>query len=187
MSEVASTGSSPAATPRSWRVAAGRYAEIVADRLFHGKTRLRAALPPLALAAEQTLGLDEAKRQRTALRVDAGGGSLDDVNWALARGYRVHCKDCSAQRTRELAASVTGWWEDPRVPGRQVGWVTTPAPEYARPVRRSAVRCRKRDGTRGYGVIISALDPAEALSLTDQADTPADHAVAVALAHIYFY
>jgi len=44
------------------RVVAGRYAEIVADRLFHGKTRLRAALPPLVLAAEQTLGLDEAKR-----------------------------------------------------------------------------------------------------------------------------
>jgi hypothetical protein len=41
------------------------------------------------------------------LRVNAGGGSLDDVNWALSRGYQIHCKDYSGQRARRLAASVT--------------------------------------------------------------------------------
>ena len=65
---------------------ASRYDEVVVDRLFGGKTQLSAALQPLVLAAEQTLALDEAQRRRTILRVDAGGGSLDDVNWALRRG-----------------------------------------------------------------------------------------------------
>src|SRR5215210_1048793 len=104
------------------RVVASRYDEVVVDRLFPGRARLTTALQPLVLAAEQTLALDEAKRPRTILRVDAGGGSLDDVNWALRRGYQVHCKDYSTQRAVTLAASVATWVDDPRTPGRQVGW-----------------------------------------------------------------
>ena len=75
------------------RVVASRYDEVVVDRLFPGHTQLTRALQPLVLAAEQTLELDEAQRTRTILRVDAGGGSLDDLNWALQRGYQVHGKD----------------------------------------------------------------------------------------------
>ncbi len=78
--------------------------------------------------------------------IDAGGGSLYDVNWLLARGYQVHCKDYSSTRAQRLAASVQSWVEDPHVPGRQVGWVRLPATEYVRPVRRIAVRCRKANG-----------------------------------------
>jgi hypothetical protein len=169
------------------RVVASRYDEVVVDRLFGGTTQLSAALQPLVLAAEQTLELDEAKRARTILRVDAGGGSLDDVNWALQRGYQVHCKDYSPQRAARLAASVTAWVADPRTPGRQVGWVTLPPTEYARPVRRLAVRCQKKDGTWGYGVIISTLPPRDAILLTRQPlDRVADPA-AVLLAYVYFY
>jgi len=68
------------------RVVASRYPEVVLDRLFAGKTQLTRALQPLLLAAERTLHLDEDKRSRTMVRVDAGGGSLDDVNWRLSRG-----------------------------------------------------------------------------------------------------
>src|SRR6266516_7133897 len=53
------------------RVLASSYAEVVADRLFDGKTQLTTALQPLVEAAEQTLELDEPKRVRTILRVDA--------------------------------------------------------------------------------------------------------------------
>src|SRR2546427_1043566 len=66
------------------RVLASRYGEIVVDRLFDGKTQLTRALQPLMRAAEQTLHLDEYKRSRTIVRVDAGGGSLHDVNWLLS-------------------------------------------------------------------------------------------------------
>jgi hypothetical protein len=100
------------------RVVASRYDEVVVDRLFAGTAQLSTALQPLVLAAERTLELDERKRARTILRVDAGGGSLADVNRALQRGYRVHAKDYSTQRATRLAASVTTWVDDPRTPGR---------------------------------------------------------------------
>ncbi len=106
------------------RVLATDYDEMITDRLFDGTTQLNTALQPLVLAAEQPLELNDATRQRTILRLDAGGGSIDDVNWALQRGYQIHCKDYSGTRAQTLAASVMEWVDDPRVPGRQVGWVT---------------------------------------------------------------
>src|SRR6266536_297391 len=127
---------------RQWgRVLATRYEEVVVDRLFDGKTQLNKALQPLMQAAEQTLALDERQRERTLVRLDAGGGSVDDVNWLLGQGYQVHGKDYSSARAQRLAASVQYWVDDPKVEGRQVGWVRLPATEYVRPVRRIAVRC----------------------------------------------
>jgi hypothetical protein len=171
------------------RVVASRYEEVVVDRVFAGTTQLAAALQPLMQAAERTLALaqDAARRARTILRVDAGGGSLADVNWALARGYRVHAKDYSAQRAQALAATVTTWVDDPRVPGRQVGWVAQDASAYVRAVRRIAVRCPKKNGQWGEAVLISALEPAEVLALTGQPAGAVDDPAAVLLAYVYFY
>lgn len=169
------------------RVLATRYGEVVVDRLFEGTKQLAKALPLLMEAAEQTLGLNLGQRQRTLVRNDAGGGSVDDVNWLLERGYQVHCKDYSASRAKHLAQSVPVWVDDPKVPGRQVGWVRLPAPEYVRPVRRVAVRCRKANGQWGVSVLISTLDPAEVLALTQpEALLPADPTT-VLLAYVSFY
>jgi hypothetical protein len=72
---------------RQWgRVLASRYEEVVVDRLFPGTTQLTTALQPLLEAAEHLLEMDERQRQRTLVRVDGGGGSVDDVNWLLQRG-----------------------------------------------------------------------------------------------------
>jgi len=98
--------------------------------------QLNRTLIPLMQAAERTLGLNEAKRIRTIVRVDAGGGSVDDLNWLLARGYQVSIKDYSTTRAARLAQRVTWWAEDGKVDGRQAGWVQTPTTEYVRPVRR---------------------------------------------------
>src|SRR5262245_37994269 len=125
------------------RVLATRYAEVVVDQLFEGRIKLSEAFVPLVQAAEDILDLNDAKRTLTLLRVDAGGGSLSDVNWALSRGYQILCKDYSGQRATRLAASVTRWVDDPAEPGRQIGWVEVEAPEYVRPVGRIAVRKRK--------------------------------------------
>jgi hypothetical protein len=154
------------------RVLASDYDEVVVDRLFAGTIQLTRALRPLMQAAEQTLQLDRAKRRRTLVRVDAGGGSLDEVNWLLRRGYQVLCKDYSSARTQRLARSVETWVDDPQVQGRQVGWVTKEACEYVRPVRRIAVRCRKQDGQWGVGMLISTLTEAQVLSLTGQEAKP---------------
>jgi len=160
---------------------------VVVDRLFEGRTSLAGAFQPLIQAAEQTLELDAAKRSRTLLRIDAGGGSLDDVNWALSRGYQVHCKDYSGQRARRLAASVTTWIEDPDEPGRQMGWVEEPAPEYVCDVVRIAVRKRKPNGQWGIAVLISSLLQASICDLTEADTQRGVDPVRVLLAHVHLY
>ncbi len=169
------------------RVLASRYEEVVVDRLFDGKTQLTKALQPLMEAVEQSLELDERKRVRTLVRIDAGGGSMDSVNWLLLRGYQVHGKDYSSARAGRLAASVQEWVDDPQVQGRQVGWVSLPATEYARPVRRIAVRCRKANGQWGIGILISTLAPVEVLALTQPTACPDADPVTVLLAYVYLY
>jgi len=169
------------------RVLATHYGEVVVDRLFPGKVQLNEALQPLVEAAEQTLSLKEAQRARTILRVDAGGGTLGQVNWALSRGYQYHGKEYHSQRARKLAASVSRWIPDPRLPERQIGWVEVEASEYVRPVRRIAVRCRKPDGEWGIGVLISTLPPDVVVSLTGVPPEATADPEAVLLAYVALY
>jgi hypothetical protein len=168
---------------------ATHYEELVAKQLFDGKTQLTGALRPLVEAAERTLGLkqDEEKRQRTIVRVDSGGGSVEQVNWVLKRGYQFHGKDYSGTRAQHLAESVVTWFEDPGCPERQVGWVTERTARYTRPVKRIAVRCRKKNGHWGSGVLLSTLSPQDVLALTGQALAKTSDPLAVLLAYVYFY
>ena len=163
------------------------YEEIIVERLFDGKTQLNKALHSLMEAAEQVLELDERKRQRTILRIDVGGGSVEDINWMLSRGYQVHAKDYSGVRVKALTESVTEWIIDPDDSRRQMGWVTVEADLYDRPVRRIAVRCRKKNGQWGYGVILSTLSPKDVLLLTGGYEQEAGDPKAVLLAYVNFY
>lgn len=169
------------------RVLATRYDEIVAEQLYEGKTQLPSAFQGLVEAAEQVLDLDEKKRSRTILRVDSGGGNLNDINWALERGYLYHGKDYSGMRARCLAKGVQEWVDDPKAPGRQLGWIEHPLSPYTRPVRRIAVRCRKNNGQWGVGVLVSALSPEEVIVQTRQPIHRAKDPTAVLLAYVYFY
>ena len=169
------------------RVLATLYEEVVVDRLFAGNVQLIKALQPLVEAAETTLDLDAAKRARTIIRVDAGAGTLDDLNWLLARGYLVVAKEYSGSRVLRLAKSVTEWVQDPVWSERSFGWVTEPALGYVRPVRRIAVRCRRQDGTFAYGVLICALSAEQVLTVLGRPRSQAAHPVAVLLAYVTFY
>jgi hypothetical protein len=167
------------------QVLATRDDAIVAERLCSGTTPLTAALQPLGLAAAQPLALDADTRPRTLWRLEAGGGSVDDVHGLLGRGYHVHCKDYSGTRAQTLAASVTTWEEAPRIPERQVGWVTVVDTPSSRPVRRVAVRCRKKNGQWGVGVLISTLAPPAVSGLTQQPVDRVQAPTAVLLAYVY--
>ncbi len=169
------------------RVLASNYHEIVVDQLFNGTTYLRTGLRPLLEAAEQVLELSAAKRARTIVRVDAGGGSIGEINWLLSQGYQVMAKDYSGQRAQKLAHSVIEWVDDPHIDGRQVGWVREEATAYVRPVRRIAVRCRKQNGQWGIGVLISTLSALDVLVLTGQSPEKVTDDAAVLLAYVYFY
>jgi hypothetical protein len=153
------------------RVIAAEYEEVVVDKLYNGNVQLITAQRSLVRAAAQMLELDEAKRKRTIIRIDAGGGSIDEVNWLLGNDYQLHCKDFSSARAKTLAGTVKGWVSDPHTPRRELGWVDEPGDDYLRPVRRLAIRWKKKNSQMCYGVIISTLEPRDVILLTKQ---PAD-------------
>ncbi len=169
------------------RVLATQDEEVVVDRLFAGNVQLIKARPPLVEAAEATLELDQAKRARTIIRVDAGAGTLDDLNWLLARGYLVMAKEYSGPRVLRLAKTVVEWVQDPTWAERSFGWVTEPPTGYVRPVQRIAVRCYRQDGTFAYGVLIGSLSAEQVLTLLGHPSSQSADAVAVLLAYVTFY
>lgn len=168
-------------------VVASQYEELVSKRLYDGTTQLSVAFQPLVQAAQETLQATSAQRARTILRVDSGAGSVDDVNYALGQGYQLHGKDYSGRRAEHLAESVKAWFLDPRDGERQMGWVTEKTALYTRPVSRIAVRCRKKNGQWGTGVILSTLSAREVLLLTGQSAALETDPQAVILAYVRFY
>lgn len=169
------------------RVLASWYGEVVVDCLYNGKTQLPLAFQELVQAAEEVLELNEANRRRTILRADGGGGSEKDVNWALSQGYHLHTKVYSWDQARKLAKTVEVWHDDPKVPGRQIGWVPGETTKYARPVKRIAVRTRKKNGQWGVGVILSTLPAEVAVSLARLPVHLLKDPMAVLRAYVYFY
>jgi hypothetical protein len=170
------------------RVSATHYEEIVVDQLYPGNAKLTEALQPLVVAAEERLKLDYAARQRTVLRIDAGGGSLSDVNWCLARGYQLHCKDFSSKRAEAWAATVEEWFTDPAHPERQMGWVIPmDTPDYVLPVRRIAIRHRKRNGQIWYQLLISTLEPRQVMELLSRPVEKIYEPELVALSYVQLY
>jgi hypothetical protein len=145
------------------RVIATNYDEIVVDRLFPGKRQLDKSLPDLVTATEEVLELDEDHRQCTILRIDGGGGTDEDINWMLARGYQILVKVKNWKRASVVCRSVETWYPDPKMPGREIGWVTQPH-EYDRPTRQMGIRNPKKDGTWSASVLV--------LNLTDESLFP---------------
>lgn len=173
------------------RVLASRYDEVVCDRLYPGIEQLSAAFLELAARAEDTLALDESRRSRTLLRVDGGGGTVEDVNRALEAGYHVLAKVYSWKTARGLCEAVPHWVDDPRTPGRQAGYVPEgpegePSP-YVRPLTRIGVRCPKDKGGWGCAVIVCSLPPEEVLALAGWPIEDRDDPEKVLLATVLLY
>jgi hypothetical protein len=163
------------------------YEEIVSANIYAGNTLLNQSFQALVEEAENCLDLNQLKREQTILRVDSGGGSLDDINWALQRGYHFHGKQYGSLRLRQLAKSVTEWYDDPEDPGRQMGWVEIDPGEFVKPVQRIAVRCRKDNGQWGIGILVSSLTPQDVLWLSGALDTHTTDDLEILLAYVHFY
>jgi hypothetical protein len=168
------------------RVLATLYDEIIVDRLYEGKRVLHRSLPELLLSAEDVLELAENKRESTIVRVDAGGGEDADIDWLLQRHYWVLAKAKSWRRAQKLAASVTEWPLDPKVPEREVGWVTCPH-TYATATRQLAVRHRKKNGKWSYHVLIFNLTDAMLYYLADRPMPQTPNAIEVWLTALHAY
>ncbi len=149
------------------RVLATWYEELVVERLYDGKRQLDRSLQELVLATEEVLEMAENQRPNTVWRIDGGGGRDEDINWLLNRNYHLLVKVKNWHRAQKLAASVTHWYGDPKVPDREVGWVEQPHP-YARPTRQLALRKRKANGTWSYHALVFTLSDAMLFQLCAQ-------------------
>lgn len=168
------------------RVLATLYDEIIVDRLYDGKRVLHRSLQELLLNAEDVLELAENKRESTIVRVDAGGGEDADIHWMLQRQYGVLAKVKSWRRAQKLAASVTEWHLDPKVPVREVGWVTC-RHVYGQATRQLAVRHRKKNGQWSYHVLVFNLTDAMLYYLAAQPMPQAPTALEVLLTALHAY
>lgn len=165
------------------RVVATLYDEIVVERLYPGKVQLERSLQELVEAAEDVL---RPEQHRTIMRVDGGGGRDADVNWLLTHDYHALVKVKNWQRTQKLARSVLTWHPDPKVPGREVGWVTEPHP-YARPTRQLVIRKRKKNGDWQYRALVFNLSDLTLLWLARQPTRPNPTPMQVLLAAVHAY
>jgi len=168
------------------RVLATWYEEIIVDRLYNGKRQLDSSLQELVLTAEEMLALDETKRSRTIVRVDGGGGDDANIDWVLVRGYGLLVKVKNWQRARKLAASVTQWYRDPKVPDREVGWAEQPHP-YARPTRQLVLRKRKDTGAWSYHALVFNLPDAVLFLLAGEELPAMPGAADILLAALHAY
>lgn len=168
------------------RVTATLYDEIVVERLYTGKVQLEQSLQSLLDATEGVLELDEARRKRTVVRVDGGGGRDEDINWLLRRGYLVVVKVKNWQRAVKLSKSVTIWYPDPKTGSREVGWVEKPH-VYDRPTQQLAIRSPKADGSWHYRVLVFNLPDALLFGLTREPflTEPSPGQVGLAAIHAY--
>ena len=121
------------------RILASLYDEIVAEKLYPGTIQLEKNLPELIQMAENVLELDEDRRSRTILRVDAGGGTDANINFCLNRDYFVLLKAKNWQRICKLMKSVVQWQALPHLADHECGWVSRPH-DYVRPTRQIAIR-----------------------------------------------
>jgi hypothetical protein len=142
------------------RVHASQYDEIVAEQLYPGNVQLESRLADLLTAAEAALPLSPQQRQRTVVRLDGGGGTDQQIDGLLSRGYRLIAKVKNWQRSCRLARSVLEWQPDPKAPSREVGWASQPH-AYVRPTRQLVIRSQARDGQWRYRVLVFDLEDAD--------------------------
>jgi hypothetical protein len=169
------------------RATAAQYHELLVDRVYEGRVVLETVLREVVLALEQALALSPEKRQRTLMRLDAGGGAAPELNWLLERGYHVLAKAKLPARAADFAKTVQHWYADARHEAREVGWVTVEAEDYVRPVRLLAMRGKDTKGVWRYNVEVTTLLPHQAKAIAGQIPRglSAERAFALAVAYAY--
>jgi hypothetical protein len=140
------------------RVLAPDTQEIITESLYPGNVTSCMAFKAMVKKMEGVLSLDtREKRSHIRLRLDAGFGTNDDINYALSLGYHILTKMYSSNQSRVLAKSVQEWVDI--CPGsdnkpRQAGWVTNPH-RYCRKTKQLAIRAPKKDSGYGYNVMVT--------------------------------
>lgn len=124
------------------RVSSADYDEVVVDRIYPGNVHFSLVIPWMVDDLTETLCLDDAKKQRTVIRMDAGGGAQIDP--ILSKGYQVHSKEYSSKRAEGFAMAVKQRVPDPNHPRRELGWFPIDLKDFCRPVKRIALENRQQ-------------------------------------------
>jgi len=88
---------------------------------------------------------DKSQRKLIRVRLDAGFGTDENINYALWRGYHLLVKMYSGKRAKVLSESVREWMDISPSScnnSRQAGWVTQPH-RYNRKTKQLAIRTMK--------------------------------------------
>lgn len=195
--ELAETGYFPGAQHNRHgrqlgRVTTSLYDEIISQRLYAGRQRLDQCLSELLADTEQVLGLSDndsdhqSKRKNTVIRIDAGGGTDEHINYCLNRNYLLMTKVFNWKRVKKLADTVHTWTADPVLPHRQLSWVGLPHP-YLGVTRQLAVRHLKKNGEWAYSVLVFNLSDDQLVALLN-IDAPAPSAILQSMLNaLHFY
>lgn len=135
------------------------------QELYDGKRQLEKSTLPLIAAAVAELKLSPAQRQRTIVRLDAGGGSDHNISTLLAQQFCLLTKFHHWKRCHNLAQTVQEWQPDPAHPHREYGLVTQPR-DYGYNSVQVAVRYRNKKGAFAYHVLFSTVPLAGLCQLT---------------------
>jgi hypothetical protein len=140
------------------RVLVSQTQEIVVESLYPGNTLSLSVFKEMVKKMEGRLGLtDKSQRSTLCLRLDAGFGTDENINYALWCGYHLLVKMYSGKRAKALSKSVNEWVDVPtgadNTP-RQAGWVSSPH-RYSQKTRQLCVRTPKKKGGYEYGVLVS--------------------------------
>jgi len=140
------------------RVLVPQTQEIVTQSLYSGNTLSCSVFKEMIAKMEPILQLDtKAKRQQICLRLDAGFGTTQNINFVLWRGYQLLVKMYSGNRAKKLAKSVKQWVAvksgADNTP-REAGWVTAPH-RYGKKTVQVAVRTPKKKGGYSYSVLVT--------------------------------
>jgi len=130
------------------------YRESLLSQLYPGYQHSSNCLVPAILTFEHLLPLPDRYRAKVTWRLDGGFGGDTNVDWVLARGYRLVTKGCSNRRSASLLQHVKRW--QAVGPTKFVGRVPTPE-TFCRPIDMFSVRYQTPTGWK-HTYLFSALN-----------------------------
>lgn len=91
-------------------MSAPQYHETLLSLLYPGRQTSNNSLCPTVEAVEPLLQIvDRQQRRHILIRLDAGFGTDENINWLLYRGYHVLSKGYSGKRAVAVARHVRQW------------------------------------------------------------------------------
>ncbi len=139
------------------RVSAPVYRETLLSLLYPGAQHGTTTFKPSMRAVQNLMELSREQRRHTVLRVDAGLGTDENINWALTHDYQVLAKGYNGKRADALAQRIAKEaWHTLRA-DRWVAPVSK-ARRYARRTQTLLLRWQTPKGMKYATLVHSLLD-----------------------------